>query len=576
MIQKTVAGYTELLGPSADTYEEVMAGVPAETGILYCLTLNGELYAPLTYGVNQRRLMVQVLFSFPPPSQTHLIAQFFRLRLERKDPNVVEIFHRRYILALLLKELNRRSIGLTEPLTKRESECRLFLAYLMTIDEENTRSRPPLDDALAKRELPFAGYRVLWTPMIQQYQFNEWVSPLAEIFKVFCLLQYAFEQWRVPLRSYLYRLGMQKMGQLVGSYFQIWNALQAHRPDSPWQKFVPIKPSFEAKHLDHLCINPLIRKRDLTLLDLKKKPLYKDAEFGYMVMDREFFTKHIFRGPYFDLHRTTDLKSLKYDTYSSLVSTNVLEKTYFRSVVQHLHKGSERLFFDGEGEQAADGMPDGYLRMPATLSLLESKAYIFPDDLAEQPDFELLRHYIDERLIQKDDGTPKGVGQLVNAILQIHKGGYAFDPLPAIFEPKLTIYPILLHNDFQFSLPGVNEYLNENFMSRLPEDIKQTYHVRPLTLINLDWLFDLTLRGGSFATLHTLIDRYHNLLDERKQTLTTGKSTANEFLASKASFDETYQSIFVEELPRLSEYEPSILDLLGNAGLSQEMLDAVV
>jgi hypothetical protein len=138
---------------------------------------------------------------------------------------------------------------------------------------------------------------------------------------------------------------MDKMGQLVNSYFQIWNALQITRPGLPLQKFVPSKPSSEAKHLDHLCINPLIGNRGLTLLDLKKKPLYLDAQFGYLVMDREFLTKHIFRGPYFDLHRTTDLKSLVYDTYSIRISTDVLEKAYFRSIMRQLHKGSDRFFF---------------------------------------------------------------------------------------------------------------------------------------------------------------------------------------------------------------------------------------
>jgi hypothetical protein len=576
MIQVAVPGYSELLGPSADTYAEVMNGVDGKTSILYCLTLNGELYAPLEYGINQRRLMVRALAAFPDSSQQHIVAQFFRLRLQRNDPNVVEIFHRRYILALLLKEFNRRPEGQTEPLSKKESECRLLLAYLMVIEEENMRGRPHLDDALTKRELPFADYRLLWTPVIQQYQFNEWVSPLAELFKVFCLLRYAFDQWRNPLRTYLGRMGMEKIGQLVHSYYQIWNALQVHRPDSPWQKFAPIKPSSEARHLDHLCINPIIGKRELTLLDLKKKPLYLNPEFGYLVLDREFFTKHIFRGPYFDLHRTTDLKSMKYDTYSQMVSTNVLEKMYFRSIMRHLHKGSEPLFFDSEQQKGADGMPDCYLRIPLSLSVVESKAYIFPEELAEHPDFDVLRQYLDEKLIQKEDGTPKGVGQLVNAIARIHKGGYPFDPLPASHEHKQTIYPILIHNDFQFSLPGINTYLNDNFMSRLPEAIKQAHHVRPLTLINLDWLFDLTLRGGSFITLHKLIDRYHNLLDERKAALQKGAGTANEFLAAKASFDETYQSIFVTELPQLSEYQPSILDLLANAGLSQETLDAIV
>jgi hypothetical protein len=85
MIEVAVPGYSEIFGPSSDSYAQLMNGVDRKTSILYCLSLTGELYASMACGVNQRRLMVSALIAFSDTLRQHIITQFFRLRLERND-----------------------------------------------------------------------------------------------------------------------------------------------------------------------------------------------------------------------------------------------------------------------------------------------------------------------------------------------------------------------------------------------------------------------------------------------------------------------------------------------------------
>ncbi len=49
-----------------------------------------------------------------------------------------------------------------------------------------------------------------------------------------------------------------------------------------------------------------------------------------------------------------------------------------------------------------------------------------------------------------------------------------------------------------FSMPGLNEYLNHLFVKQLREKRCEYNGVNKITLINLDALFDLALRGGDF------------------------------------------------------------------------------
>jgi len=77
MIEVAVRGYSEIFRPSSDSYAQLMNGVDRKTSILYCLSLTGELYAPMAYGVNQRRLMVSTLIAFSDALQQNIITQFF-------------------------------------------------------------------------------------------------------------------------------------------------------------------------------------------------------------------------------------------------------------------------------------------------------------------------------------------------------------------------------------------------------------------------------------------------------------------------------------------------------------------
>jgi hypothetical protein len=231
---------------------------------------------------------------------------------------------------------------------------------------------------------------------------------------------------------------------------------------------------------------------------------------------------------------------------------------------------------DGLALDQQKGVPDCYKRIGNTIFLFELKATIFPDSIWENPEYEALLKYLEERFVQSKDG-PKGIVQLSKDIETILNGGYSFDPIYLANFQELVIYPIIVHNDFQFSMPGLNQFLMDKLKPLLPPNRPGNLKIRPLTVINMDWLFDLSFRQGNFIKLQELIDRYHAIILSREHELTAMGATQERFVRSYESFDLIYQFNFMQDLPNVADGEVSGLEeLFSFAGITQAILDTEV
>lgn len=234
----------------------------------------------------------------------------------------------------------------------------------------------------------------------------------------------------------------------------------------------------------------------------------------------------------------------KFNRYSSEISKDVLENICFTGVCQALVPSLyDCLHFDDNSQ----AQPDCYYRQKKTIFFIEFKDYMFPDELINNPSFKDLKSYFDERLIFSRKGKPKGVNQLIENLVLLNNKRYEFDRSLVFSDKyKIDVFPIICYSDFMFNLPGVNKYLGDLFNERRSELNLHLLNALPLTMINIETLFDLYCRKGDFGTLKDLIERYHQIVRDRELELKKYYSVDN-FLATTASFDEIYNSIFLHE-----------------------------
>lgn len=246
----------------------------------------------------------------------------------------------------------------------------------------------------------------------------------------------------------------------------------------------------------------------------------------------------------------------------------------FSNIMRALPKANHAiLHFDDR----SDNVPDCYFRHNKTAMLIEFKGYLFPDDLSANPNFDKIKKYIDERFILNEKGKAKGVGQILNQLKLLKENNFDFDVdyKNKLHGKRIRVYPIIVHTEFHFSMPGISEYLNEAFQNQLDEETKNHFEIKPLSIINLEVLFHFVFHRGDFTQLSELLDRYQNILKNRKDFYTKQKSV-DTFLRSKASFDEIYRSIFLPEIEKVHKAVNSPLDLAELIGIKQEELDEVL
>lgn len=572
----TIPGFQDLFPRQNGSYEEFVKDIPSEIVISVLIMMNSELNAPLPYAENQKRIRNIVSFRYSKEQLAMLNAAFAKYRQRTKGYYDDDLFGRRYLLAMILRELNSfRSFEIAD--TSPQHEFNILMAYLCMVQEVNDKDHALMPDPQENAKDPLGAYRMIWATNFNQYDFNENADAGFQFLKLLCLVPYALQHYRGYAKEYLNKMGFKTFGQLLHSIHVVTMSTLTYKKEEVLSKLSYINPlqGVDESHLKSQAINSEIGKRELTLNDIRKAPLFYNHRDKYMVIDADLYHRKTYKGPFFELYYSTGLsKQQSFNQYSATISLNVLEKMFFKGIFSGLRASKyDCLHFDDN----SDLSPDCYYRRSKTIFLTEFKAYLFPDELASNPDFEKIKEYIDRRFVKTEGGKAKGITQLINQINRLYANEFEFDEKfkNELHSKKVTIYPVICHNEFNFSMPGINEYLNTQFVNGLSTEVKGKFDIKPLLLINLDVLYDLMLRGGTFKEVEAFLERYHRIIESRNRQMQK-QLHADNFLRAKSSFDEMYNSLFFPELKNIPKTSNVTRRLQNLIGIEQAQLDEEV
>ena len=573
MQTSNIPGYSEIFPSGIEQYDEVVSGLASDTVIKLCAAINNELTCPEQRQEIQGRLNYHLVSRFTKEQQAHLQQSFIDYKAKANDNFRGMIFFRRYLVAMILKELaNYREVDDRDDSPVHEYQ--FFKAYLLVIDEVNQGDHGDLDFSNLDKTDPLTTYKMLWMPVIRQFEYNEKGNIIFETLKTACLLKYTAENYTEFLKEYLGQFGFKSPGELLSSYNQIYRVTEVYDPKAMLRKFSLINPlpDVNIKHLESQAINAKIGTK-LTFSDLKKQSVFHSKQREkYVILDNYLSQRKVFRGPYFELYHQTSLKKQEkkggqevFNKYSQNVA-DALEARCLRPILTLLgEKECDKMYFD----DGTKNVPDGYLRIGNIVLLFEYKAYFFPEKLAQKPNFEALKKYFDDRFIVNEGGKEKGINQLKKQIDLIYQDKFDFDKeLGKIAtDQKLLIYPIITYNDFNFSLSGLNVYLHKAFFSILEDKYAEKMTIMPLMLMNLETILDIVMTEQGVTGLRQHIYNFINLVTESEANLQVSKSQSD-FLKAHASFDEIYNWLFVQKLENPDSIQPVLEKLLEIAGLS--------
>ena len=574
MKSSNVPGYKDLFGDSSESYHDLVDNISSEIIIRVCSALNNELNGVGGMAGNQLKILSNFALTFTEDQRKDLSRRLGEYQqIIGKDNNVI-LFGTRYLMSMVLKELNNNRIAEIN-LNAPAVEYQLFKAYLLIVDEVAASDNAAIDFKALPAGDPQNLLRLMWLPMISQFEFNEHSNFLFETYKTLCFFKYLQNsEYFQYFKEYLFSLNFKSAGAYLGSFNSINNTIHSSDPNARMlNRLNYIVPDEGADQtlLQKLSVNLKV-KDSYSLGDLKKMPLcYAKDRKGYLVIDYDYSQKKMFRGAFFETCHNTSLtnqpgyskkdKQTIFNTYNQR-SADSFEKDYFKPVIQlFTSQGCDLIYFD----DGADNDPDAYIRIGHNVLLLEFKAYVFPEEQSENPDFDKLIKYLDNRFVKSDKGKHKGVGQLVEQIRLFQTDHFKFDPEGArlLKNGELHFYPVIVYNDFNFSMPGINTHLNQCMWELVEDKPELKASMKPLVMLNLETILDIVITGGKAPDLGNLIFMYYNFLLENRAILNIEPTILN-LTRSHCSFDEFYRAYIEKsqiENKNMREFLHQLLEL---------------
>ena len=453
---------------------------------------------------------------------------------------------------------------------------------MLIVEKESTEDRQELaliSKATAATD-PFKIEKITWPFILKQFETNQRANPASQLYMVLALVADAVNhpELRQAWKNLVERNGFPTLRIFLGSYYRLLTITQNRFPDGPYKVFSWITPEDIPPHLLNLSFDPAEfqadPKKQINYLGLKEKPLFNCGDNRFAILDRNCLINRAYMGTVFELYYKGGLEGKPpfrtFPDFKSYLAKNVSEKIVFQSLFSWLFAGRKAtLAFD---DVSVDGHPDCMITTKDSILLIEFKDYIFPGVIVEKYEFDLIKAHLDEKFIQTRDGKKKGISQIVsqiewlpttNAVQKHSKKG-----------KKLKVYPVIVHTSFLYQMPGINSYLQRAFQQQLAGvQVDGRLDIKDLTLIDLETFFEmLPFKKIGALRLVEFLERYHRLLANRQKRLST-LLTQETLLASKASFDEVFHTIYLREEAKVTSDEHG-RRLTDSLGLSDEVLDS--
>lgn len=415
--------------------------------------------------------------------------------------------------------VNHNDLSLADNLSE-DQELKLFKAYLICSQEWIDKQRGNFEIKEVKNELDII--KVLLPSQIPYQEINELKDFRIQFIKTiyffkFCKSNKEFNNYLdIFLKEYKLKHWKDYVKNILTLYIRKFEELR-----TPSVINVPEEFADAISFLEDLSIDYKNFKIKLDFLNLREKPIYKIDEHNFLFLNLNFLVDKIYQGIQFDFakvlvkHNATYKDKIIKTTadFMGIFGNEFSENGLFYSVMNFAFGKSKYKMLSGEELKThVEAEPDFYIRDKGKIYLFEFKNIYLNSKTKHSYDLEVIKQEIFKKLVENQNGKPKGVSQLINTIELIRAG--KFKEVDSFDCENVIIYPIIVYVDFSFNLPGVNFILNKEFMRLLEnKGINFLKNVKNLTMIDLDTFikFQDLFRDGRIKINH-LLNGYFNVL----------------------------------------------------------------
>lgn len=276
-----------------------------------------------------------------------------------------------------------------------------------------------------------------------------------------------------------------------------------------------------SRFYDSLTLDPSHYQHDMDFLMMKEKPLIKTGPNIYNFMFMKMFLDKAYTGLLFDMKdalvkREVLDSTMGYANLRSFLGEEFSERFFFYALMKRCF-GLNYVNYSGEELEKilGKGMPDYYLRYQNRIFVFECKDVQLAAKKKLSGDYETIKKAIFEKYVANSKGHAKGIGQLVNVIVE---------KLPSILREVdkstpnsvIFVYPVIVYFDDCFDVEGPNYLLNKEFQRIIAEKkVTADYEVKDVVMVNIEQLMGLeNFFANEKLNLANLINSYIEYKEE--------------------------------------------------------------
>lgn len=323
---------------------------------------------------------------------------------------------------------------------------------------------------------------------------------------------------------------------LFGKFFL--DILQAISAQENFGKNVLDLPGTPPKIINEFTIDPRRLKKHTSLsvnMHIIPRPFYKLKE-GALILDYNFFQYPIDQGVFFLIYNNTSLRKSEkfadYDTFKGYIGLHYFEQFLVKNYLSAIFwRKSQRIV-------STDLYQDFIVKSGKRVLVIEVKSTSVHAKTLEEMNFESFKSIIDENFLSEKSAITKskGVSQILRQVEHLNaQPSELRGRLGLKDKDRLDIYPVIIYEDANFDISGVNEYVNRHIATNMTKHLDSTQKVRPVTMINVSVLIDYfaKLRATSSQLTEWICD-YHDFIKKNNRRYQNDGHTHHFYLSSKS------------------------------------------
>ena len=514
--------YKDIFNEEAPELGNLIANIPTKVIISYLSYLNSKLYINSSFE-NQIDIVNEILYRQSIETK-HQIKKNIRRFISSNKPNseivLVSSFHILSFIHYLLCNYSELDIVDTNP----AQELNIFKAYMVIVDQKSNESfeiSQRLGLSEGKGDF-FSKYT--WPVLLNQIEATPQYNPISDLIRAMCFFNFLeFNSiYSDYVKSFIVNNSLNNTWDYVMSILNIISQRWDNEDKNGKTSFSFIcdyktKPLFES-----LCVNPVSyglaykeKKENHSLM--KSTPLFK-YEDSFVVLDWNYFSNKLYDGLIFDFFTRSGIGETKEITsvpqFKRFIGKNITEgftfQKLFTGILNKKHTVLKFPIKDSNGE------PDGYYREGNKIILFEIKDAFFAGDVLTSNSFIEIKSEIN----RKYNNEKKGTGQLLKQIQKLAERSFedkAYIELK-IKPRNFIVYPVLIYTDVHFEMPGISNYLIDEFDKHISSMKLRNFfrRIEKLTFLNLNFFIHYYTHIQQFGFVN-IIDLFHSELCKRKK-----------------------------------------------------------